>query len=130
MIGLRDDPGASGAINTSSLLVKLEEKRFITYDPDVDRMVLQPPATGASSGSSAVASASMLSDSSNGASSQSWGESKETEERDADSGDRVAGMLETFLAWREKEPPKSRVAPTADVVSNVEASASALAARV
>ena len=71
LVDFREDPGASDAIFTSSLLVKLEERGFIAYNSDLDRVVLQPSAT--SSDSSAVASASRSSDSPNVTSSQSGG---------------------------------------------------------
>ena len=83
-------------------MVKLEEKRFVAFDPGLDCMVvLKPPATGMSSEASTASRTSV----SSLASSQSGGESKGTEERDADSDGKVAGMFEEFLAWQALRSP-------------------------
>ena len=108
-------------------MVKLEETGFVAFNPGLDRMVvLKPPATGMSSEASTASRASV----SSLASSQSGGESKGTEERDADSGGKVSAMFAEFLAWQEQGSPAAREGLPADVVSNVEARVAAHASGV
>ena len=102
LLGFHESPGDPESKFAASLAVKLEEMEFVEFDTVLDRTVVRKSsATGISSEASTVVSASRTSDSSSiVASSQSGGESKGTEERDADSVDKVAGMLENFKSWQ------------------------------
>ena len=127
LLGLAKSPGEPEAMLAASLMVKLEQKGFTAYDAGLDRMVvLKSPATGMSSEASTASRTTI----SSLTSSQSGGESKGTEERDADSAGNVAATFEEYLAWLAKGPPAARVAHPADVVSNVEARAAAHASGV
>ena len=91
LLGLAKSPGEPETMLAASLMVKLEQKGFTAYDAGLDRMVvLKSPATGMSSEASTASRTTI----SSLASSQSGGESKGTEERDADSAGNVAAMFD------------------------------------
>ena len=110
---------------TASLVVMLEDEGFVEYNSALDLVVLQRPASSASSESSTATSTK-----SSFTSSQSGEESKGSEEQDAESDDKVSSMLANFTAWHKKIYASPRGSPSEVAVSNVEALTAGHAPRV